>query len=465
MIFFLALRNVFRQKKNTFLLSSLITFITIIFFMGNSLLNQSDRGLRHTYIDNLTADLMIQKSSDISMSLFGANTPVIEDFFNIPVLPAYKEIVSNLDKQQGITFTPLVSSRAVMDIVGEREAVPLLGIEPVGYFQMFPGITIESGHLLDEDETGVMITRDRANSIERKTGKKLQVGMPVKFTSASKTSFRIREVPLVGIYSYANPGPFMEMIILMDPQTVRSLTSIMNVAAEAVDIGEEEIGLLDDNLDDLFGDGFSSVEPDNGFNILDQLKSDLDSHDVSSQPDSTGGDWNFILIRVDESQSPVAVEKALNEVFVSYDLSVVDWRTAAGNTALMVLLVKYLFYGGIALVVLAGIISIVNIVLISVFKRTREIGTLRAIGAGDGFILSALLLENLLISIIAGVFGILMGVVLLMIMNHMEIPITNPVLRALLGGSVINVNLDIFAAIKGVVLAVLLGFTSTIYPD
>ena len=443
---------------------SLISFITIIFFTGNSLLNQSDKGLRNTYIDNLTADLMIQKSGDISMSLFGANTPVIEDFFNIPVLPAYKDIVSLLEEQQGISFTPMVSSRAVMDIAGKREAVPLFGIDPSGYFKLFPGLIIEDGSLLQEGEPGVMITRDRAESIERKTGQKLQVGMPVKFTSASKSSFRIREVPLVGIYHYANPGPFMDMIILMDPQTVRSLSSVLTVAAEVVDIGEEETGLLDDNLDDLFGDDFSAEKTAGDHNVLDQLKSDLDSHGKVTQLDGSGGDWNFVLIRVDETRSSVAVEKELNEVFSSYDLSVVDWRTAAGNTALMVLLVKYLFYGGIALVLLAGVISIVNIVLISVFKRTREIGTLRAIGAGDGFILSALMLENLLISVMAGVLGILLGIAILSAINHMSISIANPVIKALFGASSINVDLDIMSALKGVLLAVFLGFVSTIYP-
>ena len=464
MIFFLALRNVFRQKKSTLLLSSLIAFITIIFFLGNSLLNQSDKGLRHTYIDNLTADLMIQKSGDISMSLFGANTPVIEDFFNIPVLPAYRDIVTILETRQGIDFTPIVSSRAVMDIAGERTGVHLLGIDPSGYFEMFSGIVIENGRLLQEGESGVMITRDRADALEKKTGRKLQVGMAVKFTSASRTSFRIREVPLVGIYSYANPGPFMEMIILMDPQTVRSLSSVLNVAAEAVDVGEEEVGLLDDDLDDLFGESFSSTEADEGYDILSQLKSDLDSHVPVAPADNSGGDWNFILLRLNASLSPENVEKELSEILDSYDLSVVDWRTAAGNTALTVLLVRYLFYGGIALVLLAGIISIVNIVLISVFKRTREIGTLRAIGAGDKFILSSLMLENLLISIMAGVLGILLGSLLLSIINHMSISIANPVIRALFGGAAIQVDLDIKAALKGVSLAILLGLVSTIYP-
>ena len=85
MIFFLALRNILRQKRSTLLLSILIAFITVIFVVGNTLINQSDKGLKHTFVNNLTADLMIQKTGDMSMSLFGANTPVIDDFFNIPV--------------------------------------------------------------------------------------------------------------------------------------------------------------------------------------------------------------------------------------------------------------------------------------------------------------------------------------------------------------------------------------------
>jgi macrolide transport system ATP-binding/permease protein len=65
-----------------------------------------------------------------------------------------------------------------------------------------------------------------------------------------------------------------------------------------------------------------------------------------------------------------------------------------------------------AISMLVGGIGIMNIVLITVAERTREIGVRAAIGARTADILCQFLTEAIVLSAIGGVFGLLLGVLI-----------------------------------------------------
>lgn len=70
-----------------------------------------------------------------------------------------------------------------------------------------------------------------------------------------------------------------------------------------------------------------------------------------------------------------------------------------------------IFLGAIAgISLLVGGIGIMNIMLVSVTERTKEIGLRKAVGAHKNQILVQFLIETLVISILGGVLGILLGV-------------------------------------------------------
>lgn len=91
----------------------------------------------------------------------------------------------------------------------------------------------------------------------------------------------------------------------------------------------------------------------------------------------------------------------------AYIYTTVMMDMKAVNETLRLITVVMSAIAGISLVV--GCIGVVNIMLVSVMERTREIGIRKAIGAKDRHIIYQFLIESVIISLIGGVIGIGIG--------------------------------------------------------
>ena len=85
---------------------------------------------------------------------------------------------------------------------------------------------------------------------------------------------------------------------------------------------------------------------------------------------------------------------------------------------------------GIATII-AGVIGIGNILLISVKERTKELGVRRALGATPSEVRMQIILESIFLTVIAGIFGIILGAFVLAginlgTANLEDFPYTNP---------------------------------------
>jgi len=464
MFLFLALRNITKNIKDRAIIVLLIAVITFIFFIGNSIIESANRNVRSIFIDSLTGDIVLQKAGDITMNLFGANAPVIDDSFVIPVLPVYDIALQIAGNEPGIEkITSQVSGNALLEILDVKETALLAGVDASSYFSLFPGILLEEGRFLTDGEYGAMITTERAQRIEALSGQRLQTGMPLLLTAAGRMGFKIREVPLVGIFSYQNPGQFMNEIVITDPQTVRVLNSIQVAGAwETQDIS---LDFGNGNFDDIFSSAFTldSEVKEVEFSV-DMLHEFLLESNNDTNIAQTGGDWNFIILRLKEGFSSSSVIKALNSKLQPYGLTAVDWRIASGSSSILLLLVMVLFNLGIFLICVGGVIAVINILFISVFRRVREIGTLRAIGASDVYIRSLIYTENLLAGLIAGAAGVLGGFIFIRFVNSLGLNINNDLLASILNGKILQIDFTGYMALFSFLIAVVLGLTSTIYP-
>ena len=101
----------------------------------------------------------------------------------------------------------------------------------------------------------------------------------------------------------------------------------------------------------------------------------------------------------------------------------------------------------------AGALGTMNTMLMSVFERTREIGTLRAVGWRKGRVLRMILSESLVLCLIGGLVGIGLGSGLIGLID------LHPQFAGL-----ISARLNEEAILLGLVVALMLGLLGGLYP-
>ena len=103
---------------------------------------------------------------------------------------------------------------------------------------------------------------------------------------------------------------------------------------------------------------------------------------------------------------------AADDFTISSQTEMVE-RSASINAYLTILLGAI---AGVSLIV--GGIGIMNIMLVSVTERTREIGIRISVGARARDILFQFLVESLILSVMGGIIGILIAFIISFIMNN-----------------------------------------------
>jgi len=100
------------------------------------------------------------------------------------------------------------------------------------------------------------------------------------------------------------------------------------------------------------------------------------------------------------------------------------WDTLEGaNLVANIFSVITIFFGCVAIITLClGGIGVMNIMLVSVTERTREIGVRKAMGATRGDILRQFFAESAILTVVSGVLGLTAGMVLCAAMSAIPLP-------------------------------------------
>jgi putative ABC transport system permease protein len=178
-----------------------------------------------------------------------------------------------------------------------------------------------------------------------------------------------------------------------------------------------------------------------------------------------GQDLGFIAVTAKKGSSAAVVGKKVIEILKRRHTVSPEDKDAIGNFNLeeMFNQVSSLFTGINLLVwvvgtgtLLAGVIGISNIMLVIVKERTKEIGIQRAIGAPPIVIMSQIITESVVLTAIAGFFGLCMGVGLLQLINMAMTKVD--------GGMFKNPQVDFNMAIAALLILIVAGAFAGLLP-
>ena len=440
MIFYLAFKNVVSRKSSAVIVL-FIAFAVALFVVTNSVFDSTEDGVRESFTASFTGDVLIRPKYDVSLSLFGDETPFTGEFSTIPEIQHFEEISSVLKTTPNVDgFIAQLSGRAVMDFKGRKEPCFLFGADAHEYFDFMPALRIVQGEPFSDE--GLMLPRQFANELE------INVGDDVQFIIADGLASRIQAVKLTGIYEYPSENAAFDHLALIDEDTFRELVGQSN----AMNVFQDDENSIFDDIDSLFDDSFDS-------SVLDF--EEIETIEEESKPISKM--WNFILVR---TKKPSAVIFSLNKTFKKndWDVEAVGWRSAAGNSALYLYMLRLVLNAGISVILIAGFVIVNNALVVGVLDRTRELGTIRSLGASRTFVSCECMAETMILSIFAGIVGVIFGIAGAFLLGKIGINLNNQFLCDLFGADKLSTRITVSNVIRSFLVAAIIGLVAWIRP-
>jgi ABC-type lipoprotein release transport system permease subunit len=145
-------------------------------------------------------------------------------------------------------------------------------------------------------------------------------------------------------------------------------------------------------------------------------------------------------------------------------LKIVDWRTASGFIGDFLWVIYSVLATALLIIFIVAVIVMNNSMVMATLERTKEIGTMRAIGAQKSMILRMFLAEAAVMSAVFGGIGALLAVGTVAWMHSVGLPAANDVLVFLFAGPRLYPELQLIHVLVSAVLVGIVALISTLYP-
>jgi ABC-type lipoprotein release transport system permease subunit len=272
----------------------------------------------------------------------------------------------------------------------------------------------------------------------------------------------IEDSDLAGSFNILDLVSFRELYGQMTEASQRELedlkreTSIEQVTQENIE-------------DQLFGENAVTETTSSGDTQANPIQHDIqierqldESYDV--QELEAGLALNIAVFLKDKSHlnnTLSTLQKKLDSAGLK--VKVVDWRQASGFVGQFVEVIRYVLSISIAIILIVALIIINNTLIVSVHGRTREIGTLRAIGMQRGSVMLLFLVETAVVALMGLIPGALLGIATLSWLNVKGIPAVHDVIVFLFSGPVLRPTLNHAALLIGPLIILILAVLSALW--
>lgn len=275
----------------------------------------------------------------------------------------------------------------------------------------------------------------------------------------------LEKTDLAGAANLIDLISFRELYGLMSEEMKAELNSIRDeVNTQDVDRENAEDALfggsdsLEDNIED---DTFNALDSNEGQQFSHSL---LDTTFDSKDIDNGLAIHAAIILEpgVDQLQAKAEIEKVVAQNKLG--LQVVGWEEASGLIGQFIVVLRVVLYIAIFIIFLVALVIINNSMVMATLERVTEIGTMRAIGAQQNFIMKLFLLEIMILGIFSGLLGSGIGFLTVQWLGQVGIPAPSRQLIFLFSGPRLFPTISIEHILIGLAVVLTVSLISTLYP-
>jgi putative ABC transport system permease protein len=372
----IALRNLGSHKRRTLLLGGAIAGVTALLVVLMGLSN----GIQTTTVETATT-LM---TGHVNVAGFykvtaGQSAPVVTGFPSLQ--QKLLQEVPELDYmvQRGRGYSKVVSDTSSMDLV-------LGGIDIQSETGFRKALMLREGRMEDLAQPNTLLLfEEQAKKLEVKVGDTVTLSSPTMRGTSNTVDVRVAAIA-------ANVGMLSSVYCYLPNATLRGLYQMRDDATGALHL---------------------------------YLKDTADVPAVQARLMKRLPELDYKVLDHNSNPFFMKFETVNREAWTGQRLDITNWEDEISFITWSVTALNWLTAGLLVLLLIIISVGVMNTLWIAIRERTREIGTLRAIGMQRGWVMVMFLLEAFMLALLGTFSGAALGLCLCLGLNaaHVTVPV------------------------------------------